>query len=93
MYDVGMRMIFFVPIALLSWFPFTSTFQSRLLFHQAFNRGLEISLILTGNKAYVRLNTLNSYFIACEPLLRISYFSVYYFAVKYGLGSTFSVRM
>ncbi|WOL18279.1 callose synthase 10 [Canna indica] len=54
MYDAGMGMVIFVPIALLSWFPFVSTFQSRLLFNQAFSRGLEISLILAGNKANVQ---------------------------------------
>ncbi|KAK3225177.1 hypothetical protein Dsin_005039 [Dipteronia sinensis] len=53
MYDAGMGMIIFAPLALLSWFPFISTFQSRLLFNQAFSRGLEISLILAGNKANV----------------------------------------
>ncbi|KAH1246118.1 Callose synthase 10 [Glycine max] len=53
MYDAGMGMIIFAPIAFLSWFPFISTFQSRLLFNQAFSRGLEISIILAGNKANV----------------------------------------
>ncbi|KAK4568877.1 hypothetical protein RGQ29_004339 [Quercus rubra] len=53
MYDAGMGMLIFAPIAVLSWFPFVSTFQSRLLFNQAFSRGLEISLILAGNKANV----------------------------------------
>ncbi|XP_011024096.1 PREDICTED: callose synthase 10 isoform X1 [Populus euphratica] len=53
MYDAGMGALIFVPIAFLSWFPFVSTFQSRLLFNQAFSRGLEISLILAGNKANV----------------------------------------
>ncbi|WVZ18445.1 hypothetical protein V8G54_005767 [Vigna mungo] len=53
MYDAGMGVIIFAPIAFLSWFPFISTFQSRLLFNQAFSRGLEISLILAGNKANV----------------------------------------
>ncbi|KAJ3690938.1 hypothetical protein LUZ61_020102 [Rhynchospora tenuis] len=53
MYDAGMGLLIFVPVALLSWFPFVSTFQSRLLFNQAFSRGLEISLILAGNKANV----------------------------------------
>lgn len=53
MYDAGMGMLIFGPIAVLSWFPFISTFQSRLLFNQAFSRGLEISLILAGNKANV----------------------------------------
>ncbi|KAB2015333.1 hypothetical protein ES319_D08G017500v1 [Gossypium barbadense] len=49
LYDAGMGMIIFVPIAFLSWFPFVSTFQTRLMFNQAFSRGLEISLILAGN--------------------------------------------
>ncbi|XP_042479823.1 callose synthase 10-like [Macadamia integrifolia] len=53
-YDAGMGIIIFVPVAVLSWFPFVSTFQSRLLFNQAFSRGLEISLILAGNKANVQ---------------------------------------
>ncbi|URD86784.1 callose synthase [Musa troglodytarum] len=54
MYDAGMGMVIFAPVAFLSWFPFVSTFQSRLLFNQAFSRGLEISLILAGNKANVQ---------------------------------------
>ncbi|KAG7951972.1 hypothetical protein I3843_12G034200 [Carya illinoinensis] len=53
MYDAGMGLLIFTPIAVLSWFPFISTFQSRLLFNQAFSRGLEISIILAGNKANV----------------------------------------
>ncbi|PQM37261.1 callose synthase 10 [Prunus yedoensis var. nudiflora] len=55
MYDAGMGVLIFAPIAFLSWFPFISTFQSRLLFNQAFSRGLEISLILAGNKANVEV--------------------------------------
>ncbi|KAI7740376.1 hypothetical protein M8C21_012723 [Ambrosia artemisiifolia] len=55
MYDAGMGIIIFAPIAMLSWFPFVSTFQSRLLFNQAFSRGLEISIILAGNKANVQV--------------------------------------
>ncbi|XP_020585095.1 callose synthase 9-like [Phalaenopsis equestris] len=49
LYDAGMGMFIFIPVAFLSWFPFVSTFQTRLLFNQAFSRGLEISLILAGN--------------------------------------------
>jgi callose synthase len=49
-YDACMGMIIFIPIAFLSWFPFISTFQTRLVFNQAFSRGLEISLILSGNR-------------------------------------------
>ncbi|XP_020112888.1 callose synthase 10 [Ananas comosus] len=54
LYDAGMGILIFIPVAVLSWFPFVSTFQSRLLFNQAFSRGLEISLILAGNKANVQ---------------------------------------
>ncbi|GER25525.1 3 glucan synthase [Striga asiatica] len=57
MYDAGMGILIFAPIAVLSWFPFVSTFQSRLLFNQAFSRGLEISLILAGNKANVEASS------------------------------------
>ncbi|XP_006351455.1 callose synthase 10 [Solanum tuberosum] len=57
MYDAGMGIIIFAPVAILSWFPFVSTFQSRILFNQAFSRGLEISLILAGNKANVEPST------------------------------------
>lgn len=49
LYDAGMGMLIFIPVAFLSWFPFVSTFQTRLMFNQAFSRGLEISLILAGN--------------------------------------------
>lgn len=49
-YDAAMGMVIFLPVAVLSWFPFVSTFQTRLLFNQAFSRGLEISLILAGNR-------------------------------------------
>ncbi|KAK8282320.1 hypothetical protein V6Z12_D08G018700 [Gossypium hirsutum] len=38
LYDAGMGMIIFVPIAFFSWFPFVSTFQTRLMFNQAFSR-------------------------------------------------------
>ncbi|GMH21528.1 hypothetical protein Nepgr_023370 [Nepenthes gracilis] len=54
MYDAGMGALIFAPVAVLSWFPFVSTFQSRLLYNQAFSRGLEISKILAGNKANVQ---------------------------------------
>ncbi|XP_020260119.1 callose synthase 9 [Asparagus officinalis] len=50
LYDAAMGMLIFVPIVILSWFPFVSTFQTRLMFNQAFSRGLEISLILAGDK-------------------------------------------
>ena len=55
LYDAAMGLLVFFPIAVLSWFPFVSTFQSRLLFNQAFSRGLEISLILAGNQPNTRI--------------------------------------
>ncbi|KAK6925715.1 Glycosyl transferase, family 48 [Dillenia turbinata] len=55
LYDAGMGMIIFIPIAIFSWFPFVSTFQTRFMFNQAFSRGLEISLILAGNNPNSRL--------------------------------------
>ncbi|XP_074307762.1 callose synthase 7 isoform X3 [Silene latifolia] len=49
-YEYVMGLIIFMPIAVLSWFPFVSEFQTRLLFNQAFSRGLQISMILSGRK-------------------------------------------
>ncbi|KAK7333652.1 hypothetical protein VNO80_30429 [Phaseolus coccineus] len=49
-YDYVMGLIIFLPTAILSWFPFVSEFQTRLLFNQAFSRGLQISMILAGKK-------------------------------------------
>lgn len=49
-YEAIMGLIIFMPIVVLSWFPFVSEFQTRLLFNQAFSRGLQISMILAGNK-------------------------------------------
>ncbi|KMT02455.1 hypothetical protein BVRB_9g204040 [Beta vulgaris subsp. vulgaris] len=49
-YEYVMGLIILTPIAVLSWFPFVSEFQTRLLFNQAFSRGLQISMILAGRK-------------------------------------------
>ncbi|CAK7346670.1 unnamed protein product [Dovyalis caffra] len=49
-YEYIMGLLLFMPIAILSWFPFVSEFQTRLLFNQAFSRGLQISMILAGKK-------------------------------------------
>ncbi|TQD80961.1 hypothetical protein C1H46_033476, partial [Malus baccata] len=49
-YDYIMGLIIFMPVAILSWFPFVSEFQTRILFNQAFSRGLQISRILAGRK-------------------------------------------
>jgi callose synthase len=45
-----MALVIFAPVAVLAWFPFVSEFQTRLLFNQAFSRGLQIQRILAGGK-------------------------------------------
>ncbi|XP_058723122.1 callose synthase 1-like [Vicia villosa] len=49
-YEVIMGLLLFTPVAFLAWFPFVSEFQTRMLFNQAFSRGLQISRILGGQK-------------------------------------------
>ncbi|KAL2634599.1 hypothetical protein R1flu_006078 [Riccia fluitans] len=49
-YEFIMGICIFFPIAMLAWFPFVSEFQTRLLFNQAFSRGLQISRILAGRR-------------------------------------------
>ncbi|KAK6238532.1 hypothetical protein QUC31_004001 [Theobroma cacao] len=49
-YDYIMGLLLFTPIAFLSWLPSVSEFQTRILFNQAFSRGLHISMILAGKK-------------------------------------------
>ncbi|CAI0428152.1 unnamed protein product [Linum tenue] len=51
-YEYMMALILFLPIAVLAWFPFVSEFQNRLLFNQAFSRGLQIQRILAGGKKH-----------------------------------------
>ncbi|KAK1292087.1 Callose synthase 5 [Acorus calamus] len=49
-YEYMMGLVIFTPVVILAWFPFVSEFQTRLLFNQAFSRGLQISRILAGGK-------------------------------------------
>ncbi|KAG0470812.1 hypothetical protein HPP92_017512 [Vanilla planifolia] len=49
-YEYMMGLAILTPVAVLAWFPFVSEFQTRLLFNQAFSRGLQISRILAGGK-------------------------------------------
>ncbi|KAK7282334.1 hypothetical protein RIF29_11015 [Crotalaria pallida] len=51
-YEYLMGVIIFSPVAILAWFPFVSEFQTRLLFNQAFSRGLQIQRILAGGKKH-----------------------------------------
>ncbi|XP_024540407.1 callose synthase 3 isoform X3 [Selaginella moellendorffii] len=52
-YEYVMGLLLFAPVAILAWFPFVSEFQTRLLFNQAFSRGLQISRILAGKRKKV----------------------------------------
>ncbi|KAG5058430.1 hypothetical protein JHK86_013426 [Glycine max] len=49
-YEYVMGVLIFAPVAILAWFPFVSEFQTRLLYNQAFSRGLQIQRILAGGK-------------------------------------------
>ncbi|KAH7287599.1 hypothetical protein KP509_32G064600 [Ceratopteris richardii] len=49
-YEYLIGLVLFVPVATLAWFPFISDFQARILFNQAFSRGLQISRLLAGKK-------------------------------------------
>ncbi|KAK7833883.1 callose synthase 3 [Quercus suber] len=47
-YESNMGLLLLTPVTLLAWFPFTSEFQTRVLFNPALNRGIQISHILGG---------------------------------------------
>ncbi|XP_072986572.1 callose synthase 3-like [Typha latifolia] len=49
-YEIIIGLLLFTPVAFLAWFPFVSEFQTRMLFNQAFSRGLQISRILGVHK-------------------------------------------
>ncbi|KAF3321080.1 callose synthase 3-like protein [Carex littledalei] len=49
-YEIAIGVILYVPVTILAWFPFVSEFQTRMLFNQAFSRGLQISRILGGHR-------------------------------------------
>ncbi|CAN6444443.1 unnamed protein product [Victoria cruziana] len=53
LYDILFALIVMVPTALLSWLPGFASMQTRILFNEAFSRGLHISRILTGKKSNV----------------------------------------
>ncbi|MCO5553164.1 hypothetical protein L7F22_006685 [Adiantum nelumboides] len=50
LYDLGIGVFVMVPVAVLSWFPGLQAMQTRLLFNQAFSKGLQISRLLSANK-------------------------------------------
>ncbi|XP_010455820.1 PREDICTED: callose synthase 11-like isoform X2 [Camelina sativa] len=50
LYDLFFGLIVMAPVALLSWLPGFQNMQTRILFNEAFSRGLQISIILAGKK-------------------------------------------
>nr|KYP53393.1 Callose synthase 12 [Cajanus cajan] len=51
LYDVLFGVIVMAPVALLSWLPGFQPMQTRILFNEAFSRGLRIFQIVTGKKS------------------------------------------
>lgn len=51
LYDMLFGVIVMAPVALLSWLPGFQSMQTRILFNEAFSRGLQISRLLTGKKS------------------------------------------
>lgn len=51
MYDILFGVIVMTPVAVLSWLPGFQSMQTRILFNEAFSRGLQINKIVTGKKS------------------------------------------
>ncbi|XP_021866644.1 callose synthase 12 [Spinacia oleracea] len=51
LYDIMFGVIVMTPLAFLSWMPGFQSMQTRILFNEAFSRGLRIFQILTNKKA------------------------------------------
>ncbi|VVB07124.1 unnamed protein product [Arabis nemorensis] len=51
MYDILFGIVIMVPVAFLSWMPGFQSMQTRILFNEAFSRGLRIMQIVTGKKS------------------------------------------
>lgn len=51
MYDILFGVIVMAPVALLSWLPGFQPMQTRILFNEAFSRGLRIYQMVTGTKS------------------------------------------
>ncbi|MCO5565072.1 hypothetical protein L7F22_018743 [Adiantum nelumboides] len=50
LYEFAMGIVVMIPLAVLSWLPGFQEMQTRMLFNQAFSRGLHISRILSGKR-------------------------------------------
>ncbi|CAI0461010.1 unnamed protein product [Linum tenue] len=53
LYDIMFGVIVMTPVAFLSWMPGFQAMQTRILFNEAFSRGLRIMQIVTGKKSMI----------------------------------------
>ncbi|PWA99766.1 1,3-beta-glucan synthase subunit FKS1-like, domain-1 [Artemisia annua] len=53
LYDIMLGVIILIPVAFLSWMPGFQSMQTRILFNDAFSRGLQIFKIIVGKKSKV----------------------------------------
>lgn len=51
LYEIMFAVIVLIPVALLSWLPGFQSMQTRILFNDAFSRGLQIFQIISGKKS------------------------------------------
>ncbi|WCJ27033.1 glucan synthase-like 1 [Euphorbia peplus] len=51
LYELLFGVIIMAPVAFFSWLPGFQSMQTRILFNEAFSRGLQISIILSGKKS------------------------------------------
>ncbi|KAJ3670612.1 hypothetical protein LUZ60_008038 [Juncus effusus] len=51
-YDIMFGLVVMAPLAVLTWLPGSQEMQTRILFNEAFSRGLQISRIITGKKTH-----------------------------------------
>ncbi|KAJ8761449.1 hypothetical protein K2173_001582 [Erythroxylum novogranatense] len=51
LYDMLFGLIVMAPVAILSWLPGFQSMQTRVLFNEAFSRGLHISVLLSSKKS------------------------------------------
>ncbi|WJX69266.1 Callose synthase 12 [Trifolium repens] len=51
LYDILFGIIVMTPVAILSWLPGFQAMQTRILFNEAFSRGLRITQMVTGKKS------------------------------------------
>ncbi|GMH15847.1 hypothetical protein Nepgr_017688 [Nepenthes gracilis] len=53
LYDLMFGLVVMAPVAFLSWMPVIQSMQTRILFNEAFSRGLQISQLLTGRRSNI----------------------------------------